>query len=117
MDNQYGLDNQYFEKWIDRIRRNGFSNWKPDELARELARMSKAADAAVMHEPEFDYTGGDKALLHHRMSIDLMADCMNQTRLDLIEAGVISESVPPMFVADAVIIKVRQLVSKGDVGD
>lgn len=53
MDNQYGLDNQYFEKWIDRIRCNDFSNWRPDELARELARMSRAADSRVMHEPEF----------------------------------------------------------------
>ena len=53
MDNRYGLDNQYFEKWIDRVRQHGFSNWRPHELARELARMSKAADENVMHEPEF----------------------------------------------------------------
>lgn len=53
MANQYGLDNQYFEKWIERSFSNGLKNWKPDELARELCRMAKAADHKVMAEPEF----------------------------------------------------------------
>jgi hypothetical protein len=51
--NQYGLDNDYFERKIAILHRDGLRNWTPDELARELARMSRTADAAVMREPEF----------------------------------------------------------------
>lgn len=51
--NSYGLDNDYFERKIAILHRDGLRNWTPDELARELARMSRTADASVMHEPEF----------------------------------------------------------------
>lgn len=51
--NQYGLDNDYFERKIAILHRDGLRNWKPDELARELARMSRTAAKSVMHEPEF----------------------------------------------------------------
>jgi hypothetical protein len=53
MDNQFGLDVQYFEKWIKRSFENGLGNWTPSELARELSRMAKAADHKVMSEKEF----------------------------------------------------------------
>jgi len=51
--NQYGLDNDYFERKIAILHRDGLRNWRPDELARELARMSRTADKSVMHETEF----------------------------------------------------------------
>jgi hypothetical protein len=37
---------------------------------------------------------------------DLMAECMDMVRQDLIDAGVIAASIPPMMVSDAVIAKV-----------
>lgn len=52
-NNQYGLDNDYFERKIAILHRDGLKNWMPDELARELARMSRTADKSVMQEPEF----------------------------------------------------------------
>jgi hypothetical protein len=51
--NQYGLDNDYFERKIAILHRDGLRNWTPDELARELARMSRTADNTVMYEYEF----------------------------------------------------------------
>jgi hypothetical protein len=51
MNNDYGLDVQYFRKWLDRL--SDISRYKPSELARELARMSRTADDKVMLEDEF----------------------------------------------------------------
>lgn len=51
--NPHGLDYKYFECKIAAMYRDGLSSWRPDELARELMRMSRTADAAVMLEPEF----------------------------------------------------------------
>lgn len=51
--NRHGLDHDYFERKIAILHRDGLANWTPEELARELARMSKTASAEVMHEPEF----------------------------------------------------------------
>jgi hypothetical protein len=51
-DNAHGLDDTYFRRWFKRILPD-LSNWKPRELARELARMSRAAAPEVLHEPEF----------------------------------------------------------------
>lgn len=53
MNNMYGLDDQYFKKWLKRVLDSGLEYYTPQELARELARMSKAAAPEVMHEPEF----------------------------------------------------------------
>lgn len=54
MNNEYGLDVQYFTLWIQRILGGaGFSRYKPHELARALARISRAADDKVLLEPEF----------------------------------------------------------------
>jgi len=50
--NRYGVDISYFRNWFDRSLRN-LRDYKPDELARELARMSRAADSQVLLEPEF----------------------------------------------------------------
>jgi hypothetical protein len=52
MTNRYGVDVDYFEKWIKRSL-SDLSNYKPDELARELARMARTADSEVLREPEF----------------------------------------------------------------
>lgn len=62
MDNQYGLDYKYFERWVERILSGGgFKNYRPHECAREFARMSRAADEAVLLEPEFT------SALHERL--------------------------------------------------
>ena len=39
--NRFGLDMQYFHKWFERSLFL-LNDYKPTELARELARMSKA---------------------------------------------------------------------------
>ena len=51
--NRYGLDVSYFRKLINRELNRGLSDFKPDELARVFARMSKAADSEVLKEREF----------------------------------------------------------------
>ncbi len=50
--NRYGVDTQYFTLWFDRSLRE-LENYKPGELARELARMSRTADSSVLLEKEF----------------------------------------------------------------
>ena len=50
--NRYGVDVTYFEKWIVRSLKD-LENYKPDELARELGRMSRTADSSVLLEEEF----------------------------------------------------------------
>lgn len=50
--NRYGADCAYFKGRMQLLMRD-MDNFRPDELARELARMSRTADAAVMHEAEF----------------------------------------------------------------
>ena len=52
MANEYGLDYRYFAKKLELIQRD-ISRYTPDELARELARLSKTADAKVLAESEF----------------------------------------------------------------
>lgn len=64
MYNKYGLDYTYFEQWVERILNSGgFKNYRPHQCAREFARMSKAADKAVLLEPEFT------SALHERLRI------------------------------------------------
>jgi hypothetical protein len=50
--NRYGLDAGYFTRKLMRMVRD-IGDFKPAEMARELARMSKTADADVLAEPEF----------------------------------------------------------------
>lgn len=52
MTNQYGLDADYFQKWMRRVLR-GLDNYIPEELARELARMAVTANPSVLNEHEF----------------------------------------------------------------
>ena len=56
MKNRYSVDTSYFRKLLKRALTN-LADYKPDELARELARMSKTADAKVLLEPEFSDEG------------------------------------------------------------
>ncbi len=53
MTNSYGLDVSYFEGKLNIVLRD-IKNYTPDELARELARYSVAADKTVILEPEFN---------------------------------------------------------------
>lgn len=50
--NKYGLDVAYFQRWFERSLKD-LSNYTSDELARELARMSMAANKNIVCEPEF----------------------------------------------------------------
>ena len=52
MTNNYGLDVDYFHKWIRRVLRE-IDYYTPDELARELARMAVTANPTVLKETEF----------------------------------------------------------------
>tara|TARA_R110000737_G_scaffold77744_1_gene108981 strand:+ start:2314 stop:2526 length:213 start_codon:yes stop_codon:yes gene_type:complete len=53
MTNKYGLDYKYFQRKLKLIIRDA-KNYTPDEMARELARMSQAADKSVIQsEDEF----------------------------------------------------------------
>lgn len=51
--NRYGVDVSYFRKTINRELNRGLSDYKPDELARVLARLSVTADRLVIFESEF----------------------------------------------------------------
>ena len=54
MKNRYGLDKDYAERKLKLILRD-IDNYKPDEFARELARLSAWADESVIKkEPEFN---------------------------------------------------------------
>lgn len=52
MNNQFGLDADYFNQKLGLLLRD-MRHYTPDELARQLARLSKAADGDVLLEPEF----------------------------------------------------------------
>lgn len=52
MNSRYGLDASYFSNKMSRIIRD-IGSYKPDEFARECARMSRTADESVMRESEF----------------------------------------------------------------
>jgi uncharacterized coiled-coil DUF342 family protein len=51
--NRYALDVSYFRNAINRELNRPLDNYKPDELARVFARLSRTADESVMFEPEF----------------------------------------------------------------
>lgn len=50
--NQYGLDTNYMRSKLNMLVRDA-DNYKPDEMARALARLVLIADADVLQEPEF----------------------------------------------------------------
>ncbi|MBY6032151.1 hypothetical protein KUV59_03150 [Marinobacter daepoensis] len=51
--NRYGLDMAYFRRLFNRELNRPLVDFRPDELARVLARAARTADAAVLQEPEF----------------------------------------------------------------
>ncbi len=57
--NRYGLDVSYFRNLFNRELNRTLQNYRPHELARNLMRMARTADKAVISEPEF--TGELKA--------------------------------------------------------
>lgn len=63
--NRYGLDVGYFRNAINRELNRSLSDYKPDELARVLARLSRTADPIVLSEPEFN--GGNNCIKHSKL--------------------------------------------------
>jgi hypothetical protein len=54
MSNKYGLDYEYFQKKLEIIIRDARS-YEPNEMARELARLSRTADEdVILTEAEFN---------------------------------------------------------------
>ena len=53
MINRYGVDTSYFRKNLKLLQRD-IDNYRPDELARALARLSITADHNVLKEGEFN---------------------------------------------------------------
>jgi hypothetical protein len=54
MSNKYGLDYEYFQKKLEMIVRDARS-YEPNEMARELARLSRTADDdVILTEAEFN---------------------------------------------------------------
>lgn len=51
--NRYGLDMAYFRNVINRELNRPLVDYRPHELARIFARLSRTADSDVMFEPEF----------------------------------------------------------------
>lgn len=51
--NRYGLDMAYFRNLFIRELNRPLVDFRPDELARVLARAARTADADVLREPEF----------------------------------------------------------------
>ena len=51
--NRYGLDMAYFRNLFNRELLRPLVDFRPDELARVLARAAKTADSEVLQEPEF----------------------------------------------------------------
>lgn len=52
MTNEYGLDVDYFRKKLGLVVRDAY-RYTPDEMARELLRLSHSASPEVVIEPEF----------------------------------------------------------------
>ena len=46
-----------------------------------------------------------------RQEAELMAECMDMVRQELIEAGIIDKSVPPMMLPEAIVRAIRAAVS------
>jgi len=84
MENRYGVDVTYFEAWNDRIfnSESGLTNYKPDELARELARMSRTADSEVLKEPEFNDRLFNQSELDQRIAEATEQACREQREKD-----------------------------------
>ena len=53
MVNEYGLNVEYFKKKLRLVIRDAY-RYTPDEMARELARLSVTANKKVIKEKEFN---------------------------------------------------------------
>lgn len=79
--NRYGLDAAYFYGKLQIILRD-IASYKPDEMARSLARLTLVADEKVLQESEFSpkveqVSGGGNAVFMHddiREAIELIYD-------------------------------------------
>ena len=59
MKNRYRLDVSYFQGKLAQVT-SSLDNYTPEELARELARLSVTADESViLNEDEFNWNEGD----------------------------------------------------------
>ena len=74
--NRYGLDVSYFRNVINRELNRPLDNYKPDELSRVLARLSRAADESVMFEPEFS----NKFAIEKK--IEALESCIDENAMD-----------------------------------
>lgn len=61
MKNRYGVDSSYFTSKLALVIRD-IADYTPDELARELARLSATADSNVLAEDEFQPLGRSEQL-------------------------------------------------------
>lgn len=52
MKNRHGLDTEHHTEKLGQLLRD-IGNYTPAEFSRALARLSVAADASVINEPEF----------------------------------------------------------------
>lgn len=64
-----------------------------------------------MHEVEKLVDSAVAAELRRRQESELMADCMDMVRMDLIAARVIDATVPPMMVPEAVVAALQKAVA------
>lgn len=76
--NEYGLDADYFRRKLERVLRD-VKSYKPDEMARELARMARTADEETLRESEFSPISTAKQLLIDEIS-DLKARLLESER-------------------------------------
>lgn len=68
MNNQYGLDADYFTRLCVReFNPDVIRNQRPDDLARALARAARTACAAVLLEQEFQPTAAAHDVLAERL--------------------------------------------------
>jgi len=80
--------------------------------ARALNPASFCANDGTCSCAKFGADPKDCEQRLERLSVQGMADCMDMVRSELVEAGVIPASVPPMFVTEAVLQHVIGLQRK-----
>ena len=94
--NEYGLDVDYFQKWLARLQ--DISRFTPDELARELARMARAADSSVLNEKEFRqvdeslHLDGARHNLENTMLLSEYLSCFDSELIESDEMEFIGEN-------------------------
>lgn len=73
--NRYGLDMAYFRNLFNRELHRSLVDYRPDELARVLARAARTADKSVLEESEFHNQAESKLAeaIHYPGCWDTMA--------------------------------------------